>query len=102
MCNFVCNNINTLIDRIIEKRSLNEENILIRIGLDGGGGFVKMCLSVFNMEEKKGEVWRTKRLGERFVDSGIKKAMLIGIVPNVQENYMNIKTVQLTPVAGVM
>ena len=56
MCNFVCNNINTLIDRIIEKRSLNEENILIRIGLDGGGGFVKMCLSVFNMEEKKGEV----------------------------------------------
>ena len=44
----------------------------------------------------------TKRLGEIFVDSGVKKAMLIGIVPNVQENYMNIKTVQLTPVAGVM
>ena len=42
----VCNNINTLIVKIIEERSLNEENILIRIGLDGGGGFVKMCLFV--------------------------------------------------------
>ena len=42
----VCNNNNTLIDKIIEERSLNEENILIRIGLYGGSGFVKMSLFV--------------------------------------------------------
>ena len=49
----VCNNINTLIDKIIEESSLNEENILIRIGLDGGGGFVKTCLSLFDIKERR-------------------------------------------------
>ena len=86
----VSNNINTLIVKIIEERSLYEENILIRIGLDGGGGFVKMCL-LFDIEEKKGDAWSTKWLGEKILDCGVKKTMIIGIVPNVQENYMNIK-----------
>ena len=41
----LCTDLNGFIDYIIEERELNQENILIRIGMDGGGGFMKVCLS---------------------------------------------------------
>ena len=89
----VCNDLNALIDRVIEERGINENDMLIRVGMDGGGGFMKMCVSIFelnsnNQSKKSGY---GKRLGERFKDSGVKKLMVIAIVPDVQENYVNVK-----------
>ena len=46
---------------------------------------------MFDSEEKKGDAWGAKWLGKKFLDSGVKKAMIIGIVTNAQEIYMNIK-----------
>ena len=45
----VCNDIPGLIDKIIISRNIDAGNSIIRIGLDGGGGFVKICMSVFEM-----------------------------------------------------
>ena len=41
----LCNNLSALIDKIIEERQINEHTILTRIGLHGGGEFLKVCLS---------------------------------------------------------
>ena len=80
---------------MIEERNLNENDIIIRIGLDGGGGFVKICLSVFKSDSEEegdeGGQGKTKRLTQRFQDSGVKKAMVVACVPDIQENYFNIK-----------
>ena len=35
----LCSNLDGLIERMIKDRNIDEENMLIRIGLDGGGGF---------------------------------------------------------------
>ena len=44
-----CNDLNALIKRVIEERGINESNMLIRIGMDGGGGFMKMWMSIFQL-----------------------------------------------------
>ena len=40
---------------MIEGRNINEENMLFRIGMDGEGGFMKICLSLFDVEQKADE-----------------------------------------------
>ena len=84
----VCKNMNELVKRMIEGRNIPEENALVRIGIDGGGGFLKVCLSVFDLVEFK-QPCTGKRQGERFRDSGV-KVIIIGIVPDIQENYPNV------------
>ena len=86
----ICNILDLLIDRMIQESNIDENNLLIRIGLDDGGGSLKVCLSVFDFGQTK-----KSRLGERFKDSGIKKVMIIGIVPEMQENYFNVKRLWL-------
>ena len=38
-----------LIDKIVTHRKLDLDDVLIRVSLDGGGGFLKICLSVFDI-----------------------------------------------------
>ena len=93
----ICNDLNGLVDRIIEKSEINEENMLVRIGLDGGGGFMKICLSMFDFSDTadKSSSNGGKCLKEWFKNSGVKKVLIIAVVPNIQENYCNIKSLWL-------
>ena len=84
----IANDICGLIDKVFEVRGLDEENSLLRIGLDGGGGFLKVCMSAFDL---RGSFSNEKTLSKKFKDSGVKKALLIGLTPNVPENYINMK-----------
>ena len=89
----VCNNLSGLVDHIVEERQLNEYTLLTRIGLDGGGGFVKVCISVFDLLSPTTASRNT--LTKKFEDSGVKKVMIIGIVPEIPENYYNMKRLWL-------
>ena len=84
---------NELVKRMIEGRNISEENALVRIGIDGGGGFLKVCPSVFDLVEFK-QPCTGKRQGEQFRDSGV-KVIIIGIVPDIQKNYPNLKRIWL-------
>ena len=86
------NDISKLIEKIILHRSLNEENVFVRVGLDGGGGFLKVCLSLFDLTASPSK----NVLAKKFKDSGVKKVIIIGITPNVPENYVNVKKVWLS------
>ena len=87
----VCSNLASLVDKIIEKRKLNN-SAMIRIGLDGGGGFIKLVLSVFELNSID-KVKRTFSLATKFKDSGVKKAFIAAIVPEITENYFNMKKI---------
>ena len=78
---------------MVEERGINESDMLIRIGMDSGGGFMKMCMSIFELNSNnQGETsGYGKRPDEKFKDSGVKKIMVIAIVSDVQENYVNVK-----------
>ena len=86
------NDISKLIEKIILHRSLNEENVFVRVGLDGGGGFLKVCLSLFDLTASPSK----NVLAKKFKDSGVKKVIIIGITPNVPENYVNVKKLWLS------
>ena len=45
----VVNDIPTLIDQVLEVRSLDRTKCLVKVGMDGGGEFFKICLSIFNL-----------------------------------------------------
>ena len=60
--------------------------------MDGGGGFLKICLSIIDLNQPCSS---TTTLSKKFLDSGVKKVFIIGIVPEVQENYKNLKTLWL-------
>ena len=94
----ICNDLNGLVDKIIKERNIDKTNMLIRIVLDGGGGFMKICLSIFDLNENGQNGDQTgegKRLKERFKNSGVKNIMIIGVVPDIQENYVNVKRLWL-------
>ena len=80
-----------LIDNVLEKRGLERENALIRIGLDGGGGFMKICSSIFDVEAPYSSTLQSGQAVKKFKDSGVKKVIILGIAQGVQENYVNLK-----------
>lgn len=91
-----CKDADELVDRIVRKRNLDRDNLLIRVGIDGGGGFLKIGLSVFELEED--EVTTTSfrcklssGLTCKLKNSGVKRSFILALVPDVQENYRNVK-----------
>ena len=82
----ICNNVEGLIDKIIKYRGILSDSSIIKIGADGGRGFLKICITIF--DKSQSDVHAT------FSDNGVKKIMILGIVSNknVDENYFNLKT----------
>ena len=68
----VCNDIPRLVDLVLKKRSLeNCHSPLIKISIDGGGGFLKFCMSIFDIDNL---VSKNKTgLSKKFKDSGAKR-----------------------------
>ena len=79
----------------MRKRNLNRDDLFIRIGIDGGGGFLKIGLSVFELDETATIISARCKLSSgltsKFKDSGVKRSFILALVPDVQENYRNVK-----------
>ena len=90
-CTVVCNDLPKFIDLVLQKRSLEDcESLLIKVGIDGGGGFLKICLGVFDMDNLVSDL--KVGMSKKFKDSGVKKVFLIATVPDVSENYVNVRS----------
>ena len=86
----VCTDLCKFVDLVLQKTSLeNSKSLLVKVEIDSGGGFLKICLSVFDMDNL---VSGSKvGLSKKFKDSGLKKIFLVAAVPDVPENYQNVK-----------
>ena len=89
----VVKDVNELIRTVLEKRKIDKKDALIRVGLDGGGGFLKICLSAFDI--KSSEPVKGNKMAKKFKDSGVKKVFILAITPGIQENYINMKKLWL-------
>lgn len=101
-----CTNLANLITYIENYR--NYDDIHLRFGIDGGGGFLKLCLSIlekdftFDTDHVEMQVKRRKYENNdcaKFLYSGVKKLFIIAIAPNTQENYANVS--QLWKLSGI-
>lgn len=96
-----CKDINSLIEFIVAKRKLSA--FRTQIGMDGGGGFVKICLTLASSKSDEIESvpikcnqakWKYENgvAANQHKDTSVKRLIIIGICPNVQENYSNMDT----------
>lgn len=90
----ICNNISGLCQFVQEKRE--QGHIHLKFGIDGGGGFLKITLSLQNVIQRSNRTLRQKYndgiASKKFSDAGVKKLILVGVVPCAQENYPNVST----------
>ena len=69
---------------------------LFPIGIDGGGGFFKVCLNIIvreNADDLKSPPKKKQTKKATFKDGGVKKLVVIGIVEEILETYFNVKTI---------
>ena len=86
----ICSNLPNLVDLILKKRSReNSESLLIRVGMDGRGGFLNICMSIFDIDEPVSA--NKTSLSKMFKDPSVKKVFLIAVVLDVPQNYVNVK-----------
>ena len=85
----VCSDLPSLIDEVLRERQRDNDSVLVKISIDGGGGFLKICSSVFDINDPIPKV--SGGLTKRFLESGVKKVFIIGLAPGVSEDYVNVK-----------
>ena len=78
----------TFIEELIKERNLNINRTLIRVSIDGGQGFLKFCVNVFDpeMPEEVGE-------GRNYLGSGVQRIQILAMVEDVIESYENMKSI---------
>ena len=62
---------------------------MIRISIDGGGGFLKICTPAFETDNPI--VKMNGALLKKFLEVGVKNISIIVPVPDVCEDYVNVK-----------
>ena len=88
----MCNNITEFVEAVLRMRDREwGDSLLLRVGIDGGGGFFKVCLSVFDKDDPFPHI--ESNLSRKFKESGVKKVFILALVPGIQENYVNVKRI---------
>lgn len=93
-CVVYCKNLDGLIEWVKTQRQVSQMHL--KFGIDGGGNFLKLCLSIQSIEDDDSESDRVRQkykdgvASKRFRDSGVKKLFILGIAQSTQENYENV------------
>ena len=83
-----CSDILGYIRKVSVARALNDDNLHKKIGLDMGKKVLKCTLTLFSDEEVSGTKIKKRK---EFTSTGSKKVLILVAVPNLSENYSNIK-----------
>lgn len=88
----VCKNVITFVDFVLLQRKLGPDFDL-KVGMDGGNGYFKVTLNVVSKIglEQRSPSKSPDAKKTHFLDSGVKKLLLLAIVPHIPENYLNVK-----------
>ena len=97
-----CNDLSGLLQYLVKERGFeSEEELRKKIGVDAGGGFLKVCLNLEeethvqseNISKKQRFSYTRGAFSSQFKDSGVKKLLILAITENVCENYNNLKLI---------
>lgn len=78
-----------------QKREVSATETHLKFGMDGGGGFLKICLSVQSTERDTSSDYKRRKyfdgiFSKRFRHSGVKKIFILALAEGAQENYENV------------
>lgn len=91
-----CNDLGGLITLIKNKRQVTD--VHLKFGIDGAGGFLKLCLSIQSIDDDDDNSlidsgrrkYKDVAISTEFQDSKVKNLFIIGLAQSVQENYHNV------------
>ena len=99
-----CHDTQKMLLEVVEKRELEYEHLQFKIGIDGGGGFLKICQNIIRQQDdtpKKRRLYSDGIQGAAHADTSVHKLIILVIAPDVSEIYENIsqiwKLVDLEP-----
>ena len=97
----LCNSLPNFLTHVCLLRERPGTRHEIKLGVDGGGGSLKICANIeVSQEKEQSDAERSQMqspekkkqaISHRFKDSGVKRLMILGIVEDVQESYNNLK-----------
>jgi hypothetical protein len=94
-----CSDTGSLMEFLLHHRQVESEGLLAKVGIDGGGGFMKVCLNLLSVTEHSSDQpgsrgsYAQGACSSIFRDSSVKKLILLAIVPEVAESYGNLETI---------
>lgn len=87
-----CVDVERLYRELISTREIEGDHI-VKLGVDGGGNFLKVCLTIqpTNCDQKRSRVCLKDGLQFKSLKgSGVKKLLILAICPDTEENYRNV------------
>lgn len=85
-----CKDLDALIKEIFLNRGWEEaDSLLIKITIHESGEFLKICRSFFDISDPLPEA--NSAMSKKFLEAGVHKVFIIGLVFDVGETYVNVK-----------
>ncbi|PAA78421.1 hypothetical protein BOX15_Mlig010790g22 [Macrostomum lignano] len=92
-----CSNVSGLVGYVLARRRMDPDpgSFLLKIGIDGGRGFFKVCMTLVRSGEQSSILLGgvTEAGSSPFAEGGVKKLIIIAAVEKVPEYYENVQTV---------
>lgn len=91
-----CKNLEDLTNKVLLSREYGS-NHFVKLGIDGGGSFLKMSLAVIKVTDEDDETRSPQQKSLRLLtsssarDTGVKRQLIVAIAENVSETYENVK-----------
>ena len=92
-----CQDMQSLVDYIIDKRDLSRCDLLFKVGIDSGGDFQKICCNVIDRTNvfEEGPPKRSKYsqgvAPKAFKDTSVNKLMILALTPEKRETHNNMQ-----------
>ena len=93
-----CSDLVGFVRELADLRGFSVSDLVLKIGIDGGKGFLKMILTMYDPSDvlnnaKHSRITRESGIGsgQEYSMLGRKKIMILAISPNTPENYTNLQ-----------
>ena len=95
-----CNDASGLVQLLIKMNIIMPEKHLIKIAVDGGGGSLKFCMNIIDLEKRfrtdldimKKKKWSySSSFAHDYNDNSVLSSILILVAPDVPERYYNME-----------
>ena len=92
-----CNDIEGLVKLLVQINVIIPENQLVKIAIDGGGGSIKFCMNILDLENKfeteiKRKKWSYSNIkSDNYKDNSVLSSILILVAPDIPERYFNME-----------